>query len=138
MDKFESQNVEEVNNNIQYDVLLIEDDLETINLLTSYFKSIGIPCKGVSSGFKGLKELERFIPKLILLDIILPDINGYEVLKRIRTKKKISDIPIFFLTAIPRVEIEKKIHEFDVKGTIFKPFNLSDFNIIQKYLNDGK
>lgn len=135
LDKFETEKEEEINGLIGYDLLLIEDDVETVNLLTSYFDSLGFSCKGVLSGFKGLKELKRHIPKLILLDIILPDINGYEVLKRIRADSKLKDIPVFFLTAIPNIEVEKKITKLGATGAILKPFNLSDFDTLHKYLN---
>ncbi|MEE9379143.1 MAG: response regulator [Candidatus Lokiarchaeia archaeon] len=135
LDKFETEKEEEINELIEYDLLLIEDDVETVNLLTSYFDSLGISCQGVLSSFKGLKELKRNIPKLILLDIILPDINGYEVIKRIRADNRLKDIPVYFLTAIPSVEVEKKVQELGATGAIFKPFNLSDFDTIHKYLN---
>ena len=135
LDKFEAEKEEEINGLSKYDLLLIEDDVETVNLLTSYFDSLGFSCKGVLNGFKGLKELKRHIPKLILLDIILPDINGYEVLKRIRADSKLKDIPVFFLTAIPNIEVEKKITKLGATGAILKPFNLSDFDTLHKYLN---
>lgn len=135
LDKFETEKEEEINGLSEYDLLLIEDDVETVNLLTSYFDSLGFSCKGVLSGFKGLKELKRHIPKLILLDIILPDINGYEVLKRIRADSKLKELPVFFLTAIPNIEVEKKITKLGATGAILKPFNLSDFDTLHKYLN---
>jgi len=135
LDKFETEMEEEsINQKSEYDILLVEDDQETVNLLTSYFESINITCKGILSGFKGLKELKRYAPKLILLDIILPDINGYEILKRIRAEEKLKDIPVFFLTAIPSVEVEKKSLDLGATGSILKPFNLTDFNVIYKYL----
>ncbi|MFX0163695.1 MAG: response regulator [Candidatus Hodarchaeota archaeon] len=133
LDKFEIEE-EGIDQKIEYDILLVEDDQETVNLLVSYFESMGVSCKGVLSGFKGLKELKRYIPKLILLDIILPDINGYEILKRIRADEKLKKIPVFFLTAIPSVEVEKKSLDLGVTGSILKPFNLTDFDVIYKYL----
>lgn len=135
LDKFEPEKEDvEIGNEIEYDLLLIEDDVETVNLLTSYFDSIGISCKGILSGFKGLKELKRYIPKLVLLDIILPDINGYEILKRMKADDKLKGIPVYFLTAIPSIEVEKKAQELGAAGSILKPFNLTDFDIISKYL----
>lgn len=135
LDKFEIEMEEEsINQKIEYDILLVEDDQETVNLLVSYFGSIDITCKGVLSGFKGLKELKRYTPKLILLDIILPDINGYEILKRIRADEKLKKVPVFFLTAIPSVEVEKKSLDLGATGSILKPFNLTDFDVIYKYL----
>ena len=135
LDKFEPESEEvDTGDETEYDLLLIEDDAETVNLLTSYFDSIGISCKGILSGFRGLKELKRFRPKVVLLDIILPDINGYEILTRMKADDKLKSIPVYFLTAIPSVEVEKKVIELGAAGSILKPFNLSDFDIISKYL----
>ena len=135
LDKFEPESEEvDTGDEIEYDLLLIEDDAETVNLLTSYFDSIGISCKGILSGFRGLKELKRYRPKVVLLDIILPDINGYEILNRMKADDKLKSIPVYFLTAIPSVEVEKKVIELGAAGSILKPFNLSDFDIISKYL----
>ncbi|MFW9881943.1 MAG: response regulator [Candidatus Thorarchaeota archaeon] len=139
LDKFESELEEGIpGQEIKYDILLVEDNQETVNLLVSYFESLGIACRGVLSGLKGLKELKRFMPKVILLDILLPDINGYEILKRIRAEEKLKDIPIFLLTAIPGVEVEKKSLDLGATGSILKPFNLTDFDVLYKYLNKKK
>ncbi|MHA1723461.1 MAG: response regulator, partial [Promethearchaeota archaeon] len=119
----------------QYDILLIEDDLATIKLLTSFFDSRGYSCYGVVSGSKGLEELENNIPKLILLDVILPDISGYEVCKMIKNDERFKKIPIFLLTAIPGAEVEKKVKEINADGFILKPFDFSEFEKIFKYLN---
>lgn len=118
----------------QYDILLIEDDLATIRLLTSYFESKGYSCKGVISGSKGLEELRNNSPKIILLDIILPDYNGYEICKMIKSNNRTKTIPVFLLTAIPGSEVKKKIEETLADGYILKPFDFSDFELIFKYL----
>lgn len=118
----------------QYDILLIEDDLATIRLLTSYFESKGYKCKGVVSGTKGIDELRGGIPKLILLDIILPDISGYEICKMIKETPKYKEIPVFLLTAIPGSEVEKRMDETKANGYILKPFDFSDFEILFQYI----
>ena len=118
----------------QYDILLIEDDLATIRLLTSYFESKGYKCKGVVSGTKGLEEIRGSAPKLILLDIILPDISGYEICKMIKDHHKYKEVPIFLLTAIPGSEVEKKMAETRADGYILKPFDFSDFEILFQYI----
>ncbi len=114
----------------KYDILLIEDDLPTIRLITSYFEGKGYICKGVLSGNKGLEELKNFTPKLILLDIILPDMSGYEICKQIKFDSNYKDIPVYFLTAIPGTEVERNIEETKADGFILKPFDFSDFEIV--------
>ena len=118
----------------QYDILLIEDDLATIRLLTSYFESKGFSCKGVVSGTKGLEELANNPPKLVLLDIILPDYSGYDICKRIKASKELQNIPVYLLTAIPGSEVEKNLEDSNADGYILKPFDFSDFEVIFQYL----
>ncbi|MBD3255557.1 MAG: response regulator [Candidatus Lokiarchaeota archaeon] len=115
---------------IQYDILLIEDDLPTIRLITSYFESKGYKCKGVISGTKGIEELKASTPKIILLDIILPDLSGYDLCKIIKSDEKYKDIPVYFLTAIPASEVEKRLEDTKADGFILKPFDFSDFELI--------
>ena len=118
----------------QYDILLIEDDLATIRLLTSYFETKGYSCHGVLSGSKGLQELSRTSPKVILLDIILPDLSGYDIYKVIKSDKQYKEIPIFFLTASSGSEVKNYTNE----NIILKPFNFSDFEVILNILKGFK
>jgi len=122
----------------EYDVLLVEDDLATIRLIKSYFESKGFKCKGVVSGSKGLEELGNAIPKLILLDIILPDLSGYDICKTIKSDKEYKNIPVYFLTAISGSEVEKNLDETNADGYILKPFNFSDFEIVFDILKGKK
>ena len=118
----------------QYDILLIEDDLATIRLLTSYFESKGFSCKGVVSGTKGLEELANNPSKLVLLDIILPDYSGYDICKQIKSNKELQNISVYLLTAIPGSEVEKHLEDSNADGYILKPFDFSDFEVIFQYL----
>ena len=112
----------------------IEDDLPTIRLIKSFFESRGVVCKGAISGRSGYEELHNSKPKLILLDIILPDVSGYDLCKRIKEEEEYKDIPLYFLTAIPESEVEKKLEETGADGYILKPFDFSDFEIVFKNL----
>ncbi|MFW9829242.1 MAG: response regulator [Candidatus Thorarchaeota archaeon] len=121
---------------IKYDILIIEDNIETLNFLTRYFRRIGYSCKEARTGKKGLQILQESKPLIILLDIILPDINGYEVLKSIKSNTEFKDTRIIFLTAVPNSEVAEKMVEFGVDGLISKPFNLKDFELIDKILRE--
>jgi CheY-like chemotaxis protein len=118
-----------------YDILIIEDDTSTIMVLTDFFDIKGFSSIGMTTGTKGLEELSRSAPKLILLDIILPDISGYEICKKIKSNEKLKEVPVFYITAIPESEVSKRIKETGAEGYLRKPFNFSDFNEIFKYLN---
>jgi len=118
----------------QYDVLLIEDDPSTIELVKNYFKRKGYSVKGVLTGLKGIEELKLSTPKLILLDIILPDISGFEICKNIKSHETLKEIPVFYLTAVPGSKVEKKMEETKADGYILKPFNLIDLEFLFEYL----
>lgn len=127
-----------------YDILLVDDDLQTIKLLQSFFEMKGYILKGAVSGYGCLEklQLERFNPnilykpKIILMDIVLSDMSGYLVFKKIRESELYNDSLIYFLTARPKYEVEMKVKECGADGYILKPFDFSDFNIILESLND--
>ena len=118
----------------EYDILLIEDDLSTIELVSNFFEAKGYTSKGVITGAKGLEELNFNIPKLILLDILLPDVSGFTICKKIKTNEKLKDIPLIYLTAVPRDKVNEKIEETKADGFILKPFDLADFDFVFQYL----
>ncbi|MBY8987336.1 MAG: AAA family ATPase [Candidatus Lokiarchaeota archaeon] len=133
--KFSIQNGKEPES-YQYDILLIEDDLATIRLLTSYFESEGVTCKGVTSGAKGLEELVINRPKVVILDIILPDYSGYDICKQIKSIQTFKNIPVFLFPSIGlKNETEKQMEDTKADGYILKPFNYSDFDGIFDILN---
>ena len=116
------------------DFLVIEDDFDTVSLLVKYFESRGYTCKYARSVKNGLKMLQNYLPSLILLDILLPDKKGYEIIKTIRSDPVFNDVLIYFLTAIPRSEAMEKMDELSVDGVFIKPFSLSDFEALFKKL----
>lgn len=118
----------------QYDVLLIEDDPSTLDLVKNYFESKEYSFKGVLTGLKGIEELKISTPKLILLDIILPDISGFEICKNIKSHEFLKNIPVFYLTAVPGPKVEKKMEETKADGYILKPFDLVDLEFLFDYL----
>ena len=118
----------------RYDVLLIEDDLSTVELLKNYFESKGYSFKGVLTGLKGIEELSQTSPKLILLDIILPDISGYDICKDLKSHVTLKKIPVFYLTAVPGFKVEEKMQETKADGYILKPFDLPDLEFLFEYL----
>jgi len=127
------QNDKETENNI-YDILIIEDDAPTIMVLTDFFELKGYTCRGALSGSKGLEELNRSTPKLIILDVILNDISGYEICNKIKSNEKLKEIPVFYITAIPESEVVERLKDTGANGFFLKPFNFSQFEILFDYL----
>ncbi|TFG07912.1 MAG: hybrid sensor histidine kinase/response regulator [Promethearchaeota archaeon] len=118
----------------QYDILIVEDDNPTIFLLSDFFKIRGFSTLGVRTGARAMEEINRSHPKLVLLDIILPDIDGYEICKKIKSKDNKKEIPVFFITAIPESEVVKKIEDTGVDGVLYKPFDFNEFEPLINHL----
>ena len=118
-----------------YDILIVDDEHTTVDLLIDFFEMKGYTCKEISTGIDAINELEKNPPKIILLDIILPDIDGYEVYKRISSIPKLSKIPIFFITAVSKEEVSQKSKEMGAEGYFIKPFQLNKFDILYHFLD---
>ncbi len=92
-------------------ILVVDDDEDILELLKYNLDKDGFQTKTVSTGEQGLLAATRFRPDLIVLDIMMPGINGIELCKLLRSKKLFKDTYIFFLTA----NSEKRVHELAVE-----------------------
>jgi CheY-like chemotaxis protein len=124
-------------NSSSFDILLIEDHVPTTELLKKYFENKGYSFKGVLTGLEGIEELNRNFPKLILLDIILPDISGYDICKEIKSNKRLKNIPVFYLTAVTRDRVEEKLNETMADGFILKPFDLPALEFLFEFISSS-
>jgi len=89
-------------------ILLVEDDTFLIDILVQKFQSDGYEVIHAGDGETALEKAHENEPDLIFLDIILPGMNGFEVLKQLKDDEKIKDIPVAFLSNLGQKEdIEK-------------------------------
>ena len=103
--------------------------------MSDFFKLRKRSYKSVQSGLETLQILEKVLPKIILLDIILPEMDGYEICKIIKSDDQLKHIPIFYITAVASYEVEKRIHDTGAQGFFLKPFNFPEFEILFKLLS---
>jgi len=92
-------------------ILVVDDDEDILELLKYNLDKDGFQTKTVSNAEQGLLAATRFRPDLIILDIMMPGINGIELCKLLRSKLQFKDTYIFFLTA----NSEKRVHELAVE-----------------------
>ena len=107
-------------------ILVVEDDVDISNMLRIYFDSQGYEVWVAARGQEALDTCRRKLPNIIVLDIMLPDIDGYEVCRRLRGNLRTSHIPILFLTQ--RDERSDKIAglELGADDYITKPFDIEE------------
>ncbi len=104
-------------------ILIVDDTPLNINVLGEYL-SHDYQVFIATSGDDALKQIERILPDLILLDIMMPEMDGYEVCQRLKEEKKTRNIPIIFITAKSTLEDESKGLELGAVDYIRKPFSL--------------
>ncbi len=110
-------------------ILVVEDDFDISNMLQLYFKSQGYEVAVAPRGGVALELTRQQMPNVIVLDIMLPDIDGYEVCRQLRTNLRTSHIPIIFLTQ--KDERSDKIHglELGADDYITKPFDVEELRL---------
>lgn len=89
-------------------ILIIEDDLLMQRMYEKIFKFAGLEVELVDNGKEGLKKARSDSPSVILLDIMMPEMNGLEVLEEIKKDSKISHIPVAMLTNLSENKDAKK------------------------------
>lgn len=119
---------------LDYDLLIVEDDATTFKILNDFFKHKGYSTKRMETGMQALNELKRTIPKVILLDIILPDIDGFQICKTIKTDDRLKNIPVYYITAIQESEVIQNLEKTGADGYFLKPFKFAQFEEIYKFL----
>jgi PleD family two-component response regulator len=110
-------------------ILVVEDDFDISNMLKLYFQSLDYEVFVAPRGEKALELTRQKLPNVIVLDIMLPDIDGYEVCRRLRTNLRTSHIPILFLTQ--KDERSDKIRglELGADDYITKPFDVEELRL---------
>ncbi|MBI5187104.1 MAG: response regulator [Nitrospinae bacterium] len=103
-------------------VLVVDDSEFNLNVLA---KTLADECevKTAHGGESAIRMVESDPPDLILLDIMMPEMNGYEVCSRLKSDARTRDIPIVFLTAMDEAENRKKGFELGAVDYITKPFD---------------
>lgn len=110
-------------------ILIVEDDVDLAEMLTGYFGAQGYAVSSTAWGESAIGMAAETLPDLIILDIHLPDINGYEVRQQLQQRHRTRDIPIIFLTE--RSHREDRLHGLRMEATdyITKPFDIQELRL---------
>ncbi len=110
-------------------ILIIEDDLDVAEMLDAYFRVQGYEVYTANWGEDGVKTCQTKRPDLVILDIRLPDIDGYEVAKRLRENRRTAGIPIIFLTEKRSRSERLQGLELGADDYITKPFDIQELRL---------
>jgi len=102
-------------------VLIVDDDVETLRLVGLMLERQGYQISAADNGERALQKAQSDLPNLILLDVMMPDMSGYEVAKRLRSSKRTATIPIIMFTAKAQVDDKVEGLEAGADAYLTKP-----------------
>lgn len=110
-------------------ILIVEDDLDIAEMLNAYFRVQGYEVFTVNWGEDGVRAAQTVLPNLVILDIRLPDIDGFEVARRVRSDRRTNEIPIIFLTEKRNRTDRLQGFEVGADDYITKPFDVQELRL---------
>ncbi len=110
-------------------LMIVEDDPDISNMLRIYFNGQGYDVDLAQRGSEALEKTRQVMPHLIVLDIMLPDIDGYEVCRTLRTNTRTSHIPVIFLTQKDERSDKLQGLELGADDYITKPFDIEELKL---------
>jgi signal transduction histidine kinase len=107
-------------------VLVVDDTVENLRLLVGILSDRGYEARPVTNGAEALAAAEQEPPDLILLDVTMPSMNGFDVCRALKASESLREIPVIFLTAL--TDVQDKVTGFAVGGVDFitKPFHVDE------------
>ncbi len=115
-------------------ILVADDDLGTRLSISDYLEQAGYTVVMAANGLEALKLVEEYQPHLIVTDVTMPQMDGYELVRKVRQKPALRLLPVVFLTA--RTETHERIQGYKVGGDVYlpKPFELQELGVIVRNL----
>lgn len=104
-------------------VAVIDDNPDICIIIRTFFHSRGVEVLEAYTGMRGLSLVRKERPDVVLLDIMMPDIDGYEVYRRIKLDPETKEIPVVFMSALSRVDHIEKGLRMGADGYVVKPFS---------------
>ena len=120
-------------------ILIVDDEQDIVESLKFVLENCNYTCYCASTGEDGLKLAREIIPDLIILDVMMPRINGFKISRLLKFDSKYKNIPILMVTARSQEEDKLIGEETGADEYITKPFDLDDVvKTVQKYLDSDK
>ena len=105
------------------DVLVVEDDTQINELVGAYVQIAGDESRAALDGATAIAAVRERLPSLIILDLMLPDTDGFEVCRRLKSDQQTASVPVVMLTALDREEQRKRGIECGAVKYMTKPFD---------------
>ena len=117
-------------------VLVIDDDPKILRMIQTILSQEGLTVSTANSAFQAGLLIASWLPDIILLDFLMPEIDGFEVCRRLKSDERTKDIPIIAVTAVKEAEEIKKMYSCGITDYISKPFKSEELvGNIKKHLS---
>ena len=103
-------------------ILVVDDDLELLKLIAMLLRRIGAESHTFYNGQEALQYLQTETPDVVVLDLMLPGIDGYEILQQIRADRRMDDVPVLILSAKADPNSIRRGLELGADGYVTKPY----------------
>jgi len=107
-------------------ILIVDDEAELVKAVQVRLEANGYEVETAYDGQEAMDKINNMKPDLILLDIVMPVMNGYEVSKKLKSNPDTKEIPIIIFSASQRRNLEEECRELGVTDFIAKPFRTQD------------
>ncbi|MFH1440658.1 MAG: response regulator [Candidatus Omnitrophota bacterium] len=107
-------------------ILIIDDEQDFVETLSFYLRDNGFEVFDAANGTIGIEKAQAEKPDLIILDLMMPDIDGYEAAKRLKVDNVTVNIPIIVFTASITPDLKEKIKQIQVVDYVVKPCDLEE------------
>jgi PleD family two-component response regulator len=110
-------------------LLVVEDDLDVADMLNAYFRVQGYDVTTANWGEDAIQACNKVVPDIVILDIRLPDIDGYEVARQLRSNRRTKEVPIIFLTEKRGRNDRLQGLQYGADDYITKPFDIQELRL---------
>jgi CheY-like chemotaxis protein len=111
------------------EVLIVEDDALNVRLLEQVCRNSGYTTRSARDGVEGLEAIAAQLPDLVLLDVMMPRLNGYGVLEALRSDAATRDLPVVMVTAVQNDEARARCIELGADDYVTKPFRIAELRL---------
>lgn len=117
-------------------ILIVDDDLGIRTSIGDYLEMAGYSVISAANGKEALPLVDEYQPQLVITDVVMPQMDGYELVQRVRKRPAFRLLPVIFLTA--RNQMEERIRGYQVGADLYmpKPFELEELGVVVRHFLD--
>ncbi|MEW6283976.1 MAG: response regulator [Candidatus Eremiobacterota bacterium] len=124
---------------MSHTILVVDDDEHILRSLAQYLELEEFLVRTASGGAEALASLEEALPDLVVLDVMMPGMDGFEVLENLRRRPETEKVPVIMLTARDQHGDVLKGYQMGVSSYMVKPFNLDELvEVIQQIFSEAE